>query len=117
VTAAGIPTHSTGTSTLEEMAIVRLFAAAREAAGTGRDDLPGDTVGDVLSEAARRYGDRFESVLSTCKIWVNGDPADPADAISATDELAVLPPVSGGAVDSPHPHSGHADWRYEGVTS
>jgi len=99
------------------MAIVRLFAAAREAAGTGRDDLPGDTVGAVLGEAGRRYGERFEAVLSTCKIWVNGDPADPADAISATDELAVLPPVSGGALDSPDPHSRHSDPRHEGVTS
>ena len=31
------------------VAIVRMFAAAREAAGTGRDELPGDTVGDVLA--------------------------------------------------------------------
>ena len=81
------------------MAIVRLFAAAREAAGTGRDELPGTTVGDVLGEAARRYGERFTAVLPTCKIWVNGEPADRADAIGATDELAVLPPVSGGAIE------------------
>ena len=79
------------------MAIVRLFAAAREAAGTGRDELPGATVGDVLSEARRRYGERFAAVLETCKIWVNGEPADPRDAIGPSDELAVLPPVSGRA--------------------
>ena len=89
------------------MAIIRLFAAAREAAGTGRDDLPGDTVGDVLSEARRRYGERFDSVLTTCKIWVNGDPADLTDAIGSTDELAVLPPVSGGSLDSEHLDSQH----------
>jgi sulfur-carrier protein len=80
------------------MAIVRLFAAAREAAGTGRDELPGVTVGDVLTEASRRYGQRFADVLSTCKIWVNGEPADSGDVIGSNDELAVLPPVSGGAV-------------------
>jgi molybdopterin synthase sulfur carrier subunit len=81
------------------MVIVRLFAAAREAAGTGRDELPGETVGDVLAEARRRYGERFGAVLDTCKIWVNGDPADPSDRVAATDELAVLPPVSGGATE------------------
>jgi molybdopterin converting factor small subunit len=81
------------------MAVVRLFAAARDAAGTGRDDLPGPTVGDVLNEASRRYGDRFTAVLATCKIWVNGEPAGLQDAIGSTDELAVLPPVSGGATD------------------
>jgi molybdopterin synthase sulfur carrier subunit len=80
------------------MAVVRLFAAAREAAGTARDELPGNTVGDVLAQATGRYGERFAAVLGSCKIWVNGDPADPGDPIADTDELAVLPPVSGGAV-------------------
>lgn len=80
------------------MAVVRLFAAARDAAGVGRDEIAGDTVGEVLGTATRRYGDRFEAVLATCKIWVNGEPALPGDAIAAGDELAVLPPVSGGAV-------------------
>ena len=78
------------------MAVVRLFAAARDAAGTGRATLPGFTVGDVLNEASRRYGDRFTAVLATCKVWVNGEPAGLQDAIGSTDELAVLPPVSGG---------------------
>jgi MoaD family protein len=78
------------------MARIRLFAAAREAAGTARDELPGDTVGDVLSVARERYGSTFDAVLATCRIWVNGEPADAQDTIRATDELAVLPPVSGG---------------------
>ena len=78
------------------MATVRLFAAARDAAGTGRDDIPGDTVDEVLTAARERYGDAFVSVLDTCKIWVNGEPAGPADPIGTADELAVLPPVSGG---------------------
>lgn len=92
----GIPIGRAGHSTLGEMAIVRLFAAARDAAGTGRDDLPGNTVADVLGEARRRYGDRFGAVLGTSKIWVNGEPARENDMIGAADELAVLPPVSGG---------------------
>jgi molybdopterin converting factor small subunit len=81
---------------METMAIVRLFAAARDAAGTGRDELPGATVGEVLGVARSRYGDRFDAVLTTCKVWVNGEPADPADPVGSADELAVLPPVSGG---------------------
>lgn len=79
------------------MAIVRLFAAARDAAGTRRDELPGDTVAEVLGAARERYGQAFEDVLGTCKVWVNGEPADLADRIGAADELAVLPPVSGGS--------------------
>ena len=79
------------------MAIVRIFASAREAAGTGRDDLPGTTVADVLDAARRRYGPHFADVLASCRIWVNGDPAAETTAVGPADEVAVLPPVSGGA--------------------
>jgi sulfur-carrier protein len=78
------------------MAVLRLFAAAREAAGTGRDDVPGDTVGEVLDEAAARYGDAFAAVLATSRVWRNGEPTDRDEPVGATDEVAVLPPVSGG---------------------
>lgn len=78
------------------MATVRLFAAARDAAGVGRDELPGSTVSEVLDAARQRYGAGFEAVLGSCKIWVNGEPATDGDTIGAGDELAVLPPVSGG---------------------
>jgi sulfur-carrier protein len=79
------------------VAIVRMFASAREAAGTGQDDLPGATVADVLNAARQRYGPQFAEVLATCRIWVNGDPAGDGTAVGPTDEIAVLPPVSGGA--------------------
>ena len=79
------------------MAILRLFAGAREAAGTGRDTFEAATVGDVLSQASERYGVGFVAVLETCRVWLNGDEATPDDAVRPSDEVAVLPPVSGGA--------------------
>jgi molybdopterin converting factor small subunit len=79
------------------VARLRLFASAREAAGTGRDVIDGSTVGEVLAGAAARYGEGFSAVLPTCRIWVNGEPAEPSTGVGATDEVAVLPPVSGGA--------------------
>ncbi|HZT65227.1 MAG TPA: MoaD/ThiS family protein [Acidimicrobiales bacterium] len=78
------------------MPTLRLFAAAREAAGTARDELPGHTVAAVLEAASSRYGDRFEQVLSTSRVWVNGSPAEPTTPVGDADEVAVLPPVSGG---------------------
>ena len=78
------------------MAIVRLFAGAREAAGTGRDEIPGATVGEVLASARIRYGEHFEAVLASSRVWLNGSPASDADVVIASDEVAVLPPVSGG---------------------
>jgi molybdopterin converting factor small subunit len=78
------------------MAVLRLFAAAREAAGTGRELVPGATVGDVLDAAVARFGDDFAAVLAISKVWCNGEVAERADAVTDHDEVAVLPPVSGG---------------------
>ncbi len=78
------------------MATVRLFASVREAAGTGRDTIDGTTVGEVVDAAVDRYGGEFAALLPTSKVWVNGQPADRDTPVEPTDELAVLPPVSGG---------------------
>lgn len=78
------------------MARLRLFASAREAAGTGRDDVPGTTVGEVLDAARDRYGPAFAAVLAASRVWRNGEPAADADPVGDEDEVAVLPPVSGG---------------------
>jgi molybdopterin converting factor small subunit len=79
------------------MAVLRLFASARDAAGTGRVELPGATVEQVLAEACARYGEPFTGLLESCAIWRNGEPCEPGDVVSAVDEVAVLPPVSGGS--------------------
>jgi molybdopterin converting factor small subunit len=79
------------------MPTLRLFAGAREAAGTDRDTVDGATVGAVLDAAVERYGEAFGALLGTCKVWVNGEPAERSDAVDPADEVAVLPPVSGGA--------------------
>lgn len=80
---------------------LRLFAAAREAAGRGRDEYDltrAPTVGALLEAATTAYGSTFESVLASSRVWVNGDePGDGlATALADGDEVAVLPPVSGG---------------------
>ncbi|HEY5664466.1 MAG TPA: MoaD/ThiS family protein [Ilumatobacter sp.] len=80
------------------MATVRLFAAARDAAGTGRDDVPGNTVREVLAAASRRYGEPFAAVLAASKVWVNGELAEVDDQVGTADEVAILPPVSGGCL-------------------
>jgi MoaD family protein len=79
------------------VATLRLFAQAREAAGTGSVDIDGSTVGAVLDAAVARYGSTFAEVLGTSRVWLNGDPVEREVAVGAADEVAVLPPVSGGA--------------------
>lgn len=78
------------------VAILRLFAQAREAAGTGTATFPGATVDDVVKSAIAQYGATFEAVVNMSKVWVNGEEVPRSHAVSDKDEVAVLPPVSGG---------------------
>jgi len=75
---------------------LRLFAQARIAAGIGHDQVDGTTVADVLDAATERYGAPFAAVLEIANIWVNGEQADRSTPVTEADEVAVLPPVSGG---------------------
>jgi MoaD family protein len=78
------------------MAQVRLFASMREAAGRSHDEVPGATVAAVLDAAVERYGPDFAARLQQCRVWVNGEPVEGDSPVGDADELAVLPPVSGG---------------------
>jgi len=78
------------------MPVLRLFGPARVCAGTARVDLPGHTVSEVLGAAELRFGLPFTEVLAISRIWVNGDSADLRFTLAPDDEIAVLPPVSGG---------------------
>lgn len=79
------------------MARLLLFASAREAAGVSRDTVAGATVEEVLSTAKRQFGPSFEAVLASCTVWLNGEECSPDARVSDADEVAVLPPVSGGS--------------------
>ncbi len=78
------------------MSRILLLGPAREAAGVRDDHIEGATVGEVLRGAVDRYGSTFEEVLKVSKIWVNGEPSSREQAVGPQDEVAVLPPVSGG---------------------
>jgi molybdopterin converting factor small subunit len=75
-----------------------LFAQAREIAGRSSAELPGATVAEVLGAAVAAYGPELAALLECSRVWVNGDePIDgPATVVNATDEVAIIPPVSGG---------------------
>jgi len=79
---------------------VRLFAVLRQRAGRDSVEIQmdeGATVADALAALAEEPGlgevlDRVE-----VRMAVNRDYAEPATKLSADDELALVPPVSGGA--------------------
>ncbi len=78
------------------MARLRLFGPLREAVGTGSVAVGGRSVGSVLDEAAALFGAPFSEVLGNCAVWVNGEPAERDFPVGPRDEVAVLPPFSGG---------------------
>jgi molybdopterin synthase catalytic subunit/molybdopterin converting factor small subunit len=75
--------------------VVKLFAGLRERAGAGERQLelgPGARAGDVWSELG--LGDEPAGLLYA----VNREYAERARPLADGDEVALIPPVSGGAV-------------------
>lgn len=78
------------------MSRILLLGPARDAAGLREDVIDALTVADVLAQAVQRYGERFADVLSLSQVWVNGEKSTPQQPVGPQDEVAVLPPISGG---------------------
>ena len=78
------------------MVRVRLFAALRELAGASEVQVPGRTVGEVVDAIAGADGERFAGIVAVSSFVVNGERANRTTAVADGDEVAILPPVSGG---------------------
>lgn len=82
------------------MAMIKLFAAIREVAGISEDEIEAPNIEEILAIAIVRYGSTFEQSLPFCKIAVNGSIIDKSKYgevhLKPSDEVAFLPPVSGG---------------------
>jgi molybdopterin converting factor small subunit len=78
------------------MPSVRLFGPARVAAGRSSDDVPAADVDELVSALQARYGEVFAAVAGSCAVFVNGEHAVPGQSLLPGDEVALLPPVSGG---------------------
>ncbi len=77
---------------------IRLFAGLRDRAGTGNlsVELPGGaTVADAI-EAAQRRAPIEWTVPTTLMAAVNNEYVEFTQPLSDGDELALIPPVSGG---------------------
>jgi molybdopterin converting factor subunit 1 len=77
---------------------IHLFARARELAGAERvsvDLPPGSTVAALHALLAAMFP-AMASLLERSAIAVNHDSADAGQVIDDGDEVAVIPPVSGG---------------------
>jgi molybdopterin synthase catalytic subunit/molybdopterin synthase sulfur carrier subunit len=78
---------------------VRMFASLREAAGTGEAEIEPGQLPDVLAALRSTYGEPFATRLTVCTVLLDGFAVHPDEPVGVADgaELALLPPVSGGA--------------------
>ena len=100
-----LATQPSGDGSASPMVVhVRLFAMLRERAGTDRLELEltrGATVADAIGalSASEPLGELLRRM--PVRMAVNRDYAAPDTALAPEDELALIPPVSGGSGDAP----------------
>ena len=79
---------------------MRYFAAAKEAAGVGAEDVVAATLAEALAAARTAHAERFTVVLARCSFVVDGDPVGGRDhaavAVRPDSVVEVLPPFAGG---------------------
>ncbi len=75
---------------------VLLFASLRESAGASRVEVEASTVGGLLATLAERHGEGFARAAALGSVIVDGERVGPERALRGGEEVAILPPVSGG---------------------
>ena len=77
---------------------VRLFAAARAAAGEAEVTAEAGELDTLLTALEDRYGPEFAKVLGVATVLVDGSHAERGEGAVVEDgaEVAILPPFSGG---------------------
>lgn len=74
------------------------FASTSELAGTSREQrtVPDGTTAGTLKDWMAHEHPALKPALASCRIAVNREFALPAHALADGDEVALIPPVSGG---------------------
>jgi molybdopterin synthase sulfur carrier subunit len=90
------------------MAIVKLFANLRKVAGTREVDIAGANLAAVVSELVKQNPALSGHLLENGQlrphviITINGHPTlDMQAALSEQDQIAIFPPIAGGAYNAP----------------
>ena len=82
------------------MAVLRYWAAAKEAAGVAEENVSAATLAEALDAARAAHGERFTTVLGRCSFVVDGDPVGGRDhtrvGVQPDSLVDVLPPFAGG---------------------
>lgn len=77
---------------------VKLFAVAQQRTGQQEIKVTVEspaTVANLIAAISVQFPE-LSDVLPHCMVALNTEYAGPADAINESDEIAIIPPVSGG---------------------
>jgi MoaD family protein len=75
---------------------VRLFAVFRELAGASVLEIEAADVGSLIDQLSGRLGPEFDRIMRAGTVVVDGETVGRDHVLDPNDEVAVLPPVSGG---------------------
>lgn len=82
------------------MATVKLYSTIRLAAGEKVLESEARTVGELLKELERRYGEKISRYTSRCIVLVNGKNISLLQGkrtkLGPNDQVSLFPPVAGG---------------------
>jgi len=78
------------------VARVRLFAALRDLAGASRLEVDAPDVQALVAILTERFGEEFGRIARAGAVVIGGDTTEATRALAPDDEVALLPPVSGG---------------------
>jgi molybdopterin converting factor small subunit len=75
---------------------VKFFAQMRDLTGCRSGVMHSRTIDALIDEGGAMYGSEFISLAASCAVWVNGEMVPHDWEVSDDDEVAFLPPISGG---------------------
>ncbi len=81
---------------------VHYWAAAKNAAGIGEENVEASTLADLVEQIERRHADRprFSDVIDMCSVLIGETPVGDRDHSTVTlaegDTIEFLPPFAGG---------------------
>lgn len=75
---------------------MRLFASLRELAGASEVEVEGESVEAVVRALSERFGGRFGEIARAGSAVVAGERVVLDRRLAAGEDVALLPPVSGG---------------------